>query len=72
MAFLTNEALSGVFPDRMASLSLSRGDEQGIWHASIAFTFQNDDKITTIRGALAGISENEPAALIGYFSSDLE
>ena len=57
MAFLTDEPLSGVFLDRVASLSLSRGDEQGIWHTSIAFTFQNDD---------------EPAALIGYFSSDLE
>ena len=57
MAFLTDEALSGVFLDRMASLSLSRGDEQEIWRASIAFTFQNDD---------------EPAALIGYFSSGLE
>ncbi len=57
MAFLTDEALSGVFLDRMASLSLSWGDEQEIWHASIAFTFQSDD---------------EPAALIGYFASDLE
>ena len=56
----------------MASLSLSRGDEQEIWHASIAFTFQNDDEITTVRGALAGISEDEPAALIDYFSSDPE
>ena len=72
MAFLTDEALSGVFLDRMASLSLSRGDEQEIWHASIAFTFQNDDEITTVRGALAGISEDEPAALIGYFSSEPE
>jgi hypothetical protein len=56
----------------MASLSLSRGDEQEIWHASIAFTFQNDDEITTVRGALDGISEDEPAALFGYFSSDPE
>ena len=70
MAFLTDEALSGVFLDRMASLSLSRGDEQEIWHASIAVTFQNDDEVTTVGGALAGISEDEPAALISYFSSD--
>ena len=51
-AFLTDKALSGVFLDRMASLSLSRGDEQEIWHVSIAFVFQNDDEITTVRAPL--------------------
>ena len=70
MAFLTDEAFSGVFLDHMASLSLSRGDEQENWHAGIAFTFQNDDEITTVGGSLADIGEDEPAALIGYFSSD--
>ena len=52
MAFLADEAPSGVFLGHMASLSLSRGDEQEIWHVSIAFVFQNDNEITTVRAPL--------------------